>query len=75
MQTNMKQPPLVQIYDRFVNREYIKRYQGFIFSHDEVVRADRLESELILNIHSDRTPDKIILNGKDITPTSIKQNI
>ena len=65
-------PPMVQMYDRSVVREYLKKYGGFIFSYTEVVRTERLENYLELHIKSEKTPDKIYFNGElhTLTPTT-----
>lgn len=60
---------MVQMYDREVVREYLKKYGGFIFSSTEVVRADSLENDLILKIDSERMPTKIFFNGQKVKLT------
>jgi hypothetical protein len=66
MANNIKKlPPMVQYFEKVRDREYIIR-RGSIFTWEEVVRTDRLKSELILDIKTDQKPDKIILNGKKL---------
>ena len=62
-----KEPFFVQQIDRYVDREYFKVYPGFIFSHTEKVKTDKLENENILIIRSNKFPDKvdIIIDGKN----------
>ena len=62
--TTAKKPAIVQAFDRYVDREYYKVFKGIIFGSSELVRTDRLENELIINITSDRNPDYLYLNGK-----------
>ena len=57
---------MVQLYDKERVREYVKANKGLMFSSEEIVRADRLNSELILEIQTTKQPTKIILNGKII---------
>lgn len=59
-------PPLVQAYDYSKVREYYKYYQGLIFGHEKLVRAESLEEYLMLNIETEKVPDKIIFNGKEV---------
>ena len=65
--TTQINPRMVQMYDKSVVHEYIKKYQGLIFSYNEVVRTDRISNELILKIDCERIPDRIIFNGREAT--------
>lgn len=64
--TKTKLPPMVQMYDYSKVKEYYKRYQGLFFSHEEIVRTDRIENYLEMRIDVDKMPDKIIFNGKEM---------
>lgn len=55
------------MFDKETVREYYKHYEGFLFSKDELVRRDTIKTELVLKIDSERIPDKIIFNGKEVT--------
>lgn len=64
--TKTKEPILAQMFDRVEVKEYIKRYGGAIFSTEEVIKKDRIKDELILDIKSERMPDRIFFNGKEV---------
>lgn len=66
MKTATKQPVLAQMYDKERVREYTKIVGGAIFSREEIVRVDKLESETILSISAEKFPDKILFNGEEI---------
>lgn len=61
-----EKPPIVQQFDRYVDREYYKTVGGLIFSYEKTVRVDTIEKELILNIATDKVPNKIYYNGKEV---------
>lgn len=58
---------MVQMFDREVVREYLKRHSGFIFSWTEVLRSERISSEVVLTIEADKVPDKVVFNGENYT--------
>lgn len=62
----IKKPIMVQMYDKTSVKEYYKIFKGFFFSSQETVFVDRLKNELILEIDSQRVPDKIIFNGSEV---------
>lgn len=65
MNTQQKKPDMLQVFDKYVDREYYKHVSGFIFSHDESIRSDRLENWKEWNISCDSMPDKVIINGEE----------
>lgn len=62
--TATKLPPIVQMYDFYRDREYYTKHHGFIFTYTELVRVDRLENHLTLNMECDKMPDEVWFNGK-----------
>lgn len=61
--TNTKKPPLVQYFEKVVDREYSILRKGLIFSYRDVVRVDKIKSELILEIKTEETPHTVLVNG------------
>ncbi|MFA4833591.1 MAG: hypothetical protein WC619_01940 [Patescibacteria group bacterium] len=64
--TKKIKPPLVQTFDRYIDREYYKHHGGLLFGYEKKVRCDRLEEELILKISSQDAPSKIFYNGLEV---------
>ncbi len=64
MQTQIKQPDIVQVFDCYEDRIYKKIISGFIFSSKVEIRRDRIRDWKQWNIVCDEMPDKIFLNGK-----------
>ncbi len=64
--TKKNLPPMVQLYDVVEEQVYKRIVPGLIFSHKEVVRTEATRTELVLEIATQRIPDKIILNGKPL---------
>lgn len=65
-ETKIKEPIAVQMYHKVREKEYTVIVPGLLWSHDEVIRRDRVSDEIILSITSVSQPDKIIYNGKEV---------
>lgn len=57
-------PDIVQSFDFYEDRKYYKIVNGFFFSHNQLVRADRLNKWNEWHIECKELPDKILVNGK-----------
>jgi len=66
-----RMPPMVQTYDYSKVREYIKKYTYAVWSSEEIVRTDAMENKLIMHITSEKMPDEIIFNGKQVKLVNI----
>jgi len=55
MENKTKLPPLAQLYERIKERVYIIE-RGLIFKYEEIVCIEKLESKLILDIVTEKTP-------------------
>lgn len=66
--TTGKLPPLVQFYERVHDREYSIRRNGLIFSYTDIVRIDRISSELRLDIETSQEPEAVTINGRAYLP-------
>lgn len=64
MTTQLNKPEVVQMFDRYVDREYYKVYPGFFSTYNKKVRTDRLENETELRISCNELPDKVYVNGE-----------
>jgi hypothetical protein len=58
------QPPIFQMFDRYVDREYFKVTPGFFGTSSTKIRTDRLENETTLNIKCHQLPEKVYVNGE-----------
>lgn len=58
-------PMIVQMFDKYVDREYSKVTPGFFFNSEVVVRADRINDWVVLEIFCENLPDKTFVNGEE----------
>lgn len=61
-----KKPAIVQLFDKYVDREYFKVKNGLFFSSEELVMTDRLKHEVVLTIDIGSGPDEVsmMFNGR-----------
>ncbi len=64
-EAKINKPDIVQSFDFYEDRVYYKIVNGFFFSHERVVRTDRLENFNVWKIECEKLPDKIFINGKE----------
>ncbi len=60
-------PDIVQMFDRYVDREYYKITSSFWGTFHTKVRADRLKNSTELMIECKELPDCVMVNGKEYT--------
>lgn len=63
MKTNTNKPDIMQVFDKFIDREYYKIVRGIFFTSHVKVRADRIKDWKEWKIECDTLPDKIYVNG------------
>lgn len=73
--TKPHQPPLVQFYEKVHDKVYTILRHGLIFSYTDIVRVDRINSELRLDIKTDQEPETVTINGREYTPLSPRREI
>jgi len=73
--TQQKMPPMVQMYDKSVVREYVKLFKGFFSTSMEIVSTETISNTLELHITADRMPDVIYFNGEEVLLKSAKEKI
>ena len=60
-----KLPPMMQMFDRYVDREYYKVTPRFFGNSETRLRSDRLENETILYISTEKMPDRVLVNNEE----------
>jgi len=65
VQTINNKPDIMQVFDKYVDREYLKIDSGFLFASQTIVRSDRLSEQKIWKINCHQMPDKVYINGKE----------
>lgn len=62
-ETKLEKPPIVQQFDKYIDREYYKITPGFFCSSEKKIRTDSFKDINILQIEIDQMPDKVYVNG------------
>lgn len=57
-------PVLVQSVDKWIDREYYKISEGFLFHREHRVMADRIAEWVQWDILCQTMPDKLLINGE-----------
>jgi len=57
-------PEIVQMFDKYVDREYYKINKSFFHSSETLVRTDRLSDSTVLRMNMENLPDEIYVNGE-----------
>lgn len=68
MATTIKdsKPDILQVCDKWIDREYLKIVGGAILRSEVTVRADRMKEWKEWHIDAEEMPDKLFINGKEI---------
>jgi hypothetical protein len=60
-----RKPKIVQAFDKYIDREYYKINQGFIFETETLLRSDRMKEWVEWTIYCETLPDVILVNGEE----------
>lgn len=63
--TSTPKPDIVQMFDKYIDREYYKVTSGFFGNYETLIRTDSFYNSTVLEIECKNLPHKVIINGEE----------